>query len=82
MRSICTVCEHNSSCSYIKRGRTGDCIDVQTTEYGYEDAINDVCNWLKKNWRNYVDQDKDGMIRFAGWESDLRNAMLEESLKK
>lgn len=40
------------------------------------ETIDDICNWLKYNWRNYIDTDADGMIRFSGWEKDLRNAII------
>lgn len=39
MRAICEVCNHKEGCSYLKRGKEGDCIDVQTSDYGYEEAV-------------------------------------------
>ena len=39
--------------------------------------IDKACEWLKNNWREYVDQDRDGMILFGNWESDFRKAMEE-----
>ena len=32
--------------------------------------------WLN-NWREYVNQDRDGMILFGHWESDFRKSMEE-----
>ena len=37
--------------------------------------LDKVCEWLHNNWREYVHQDKDGMICFGHWENDLRKAM-------
>ena len=39
--------------------------------------IDKACEWLKNNWREYVNQDRDGMILFGHWESDFRKAMEE-----
>ena len=39
--------------------------------------IERACEWLKNNWREYVNQDRDGMILFGHWESDFRKAMGE-----
>ena len=36
-----------------------------------------ACEWLKNNWREYVNQDRDGMILFGHWEYDFRKAMEE-----
>ena len=40
--------------------------------------IDKTCEWLKNNWREYVNQDRDGMILFGHWESDFRKAMEEK----
>ena len=40
--------------------------------------IDKACEWLKNNWREYVVQDRDGMILFGHWEYDFRKAMEEE----
>lgn len=47
MRAICKVCKDKDSCSYIKCGREGDCIDVQTSDYGYEEAVEKAVEWLE-----------------------------------
>ena len=39
--------------------------------------IENACEWLKNNWREYVNQDRDGMILFGHLESDFRKAMEE-----
>lgn len=39
--------------------------------------IEKACEWLKNNWREYVNQDRDGMILFGHWESDFRKAREE-----
>ena len=39
--------------------------------------IDKACEWLKNNWQEYVNQDRDGMILFGHWEYDFRKAMEE-----
>ena len=39
--------------------------------------IDKACEWLKNNWREYVNQDSDGMILFGHWEYDFRKSMEE-----
>ena len=39
--------------------------------------IDKACEWLRNNWREYIYQDRDGMILFGHWESDFRKAMEE-----
>ena len=39
--------------------------------------IDKACEWLENNWREYVNQDRDGMILFGHLESDFRKAMKE-----
>lgn len=46
MRSICKVCKDKDSCSYLKRGRESECIDVQTSDYGYDEAVEKAAKWL------------------------------------
>lgn len=36
-----------NSCPYIKMGRTGDCVDVQRTDYGYKEAVLKAVAWLE-----------------------------------
>ena len=40
--------------------------------------IDKACEWMKNNWREYVNQDRDGMILFGHWEYDFRKAMEDE----
>lgn len=49
MRAICKVCQDKDSCSYLKRGRENDCIDVQTSDYGYEEAVEKAAEWIAIN---------------------------------
>ena len=46
-------------------------------EWARKITIEKACEWLKNNWREYVNQDRDGMILFGNWESDFRKAMEE-----
>lgn len=39
--------------------------------------IDKACEWLFTHWRDYVATDRDGVIRFGGWEGDFRKAMEE-----
>lgn len=43
MRAICKVCKEKNNCSYLKRNKEGECIDVQTSDYGYQEAIEKAC---------------------------------------
>ena len=51
---------------YIKGATEQKAIDIEK-----------ACEWLKNNWREYVNQDRDGMILFGHWESDFRKAIEE-----
>lgn len=42
-----------------------------------QEFIDNVCEWIRQNWRNHIHKDSDGMIGFIGWESELRKAMEE-----
>ena len=46
-------------------------------EWARKTTIEKACKWLKNNWREYVNQDKDGIILFGNLESDFRKAMEE-----
>lgn len=37
--------------------------------------IDEVCEWIRGNWRNHIHKDSDGMIGFIGWEGELRKTM-------
>lgn len=53
-------------------------IDVRTMaawQSGYNEAIEKACEWLRNNWRNYVDVDSDGVVCFGHWENDFCKAM-------
>ena len=39
--------------------------------------IDKACEWLRNNWREYIYQDRDGMILFGHWESNFRKSMEE-----
>ena len=39
--------------------------------------IDKACEWLKNNWREYVNQDRDGMMLCGHGEYDVRKAMEE-----
>lgn len=56
----------NCQQDYIKGATDQKSIDIEK-----------ACEWLKNNWREYVNQDRDGMILFGHWESDFRKAREE-----
>lgn len=39
--------------------------------------LDHACEWLKNNWREYIYQDRDGIVHFGRWEFDFRKAMEE-----
>lgn len=71
-------------------GLKGEVLTVQQTfedaakwadehpQFDKETFIEKACEWFKNNWREYVYQDKDGIVGFMHWESDFRKAMEEE----
>lgn len=48
-------------------------------EYGMrlkeQQMMEKAIKWLRKNWREYVNVDVDGVVCFGHWESDFRKAM-------
>lgn len=54
MRAICKICNNKNNCSYLKHNKEGDCIDVQTSDYGYQEAVEKACDWLKNNIDKYL----------------------------
>lgn len=40
--------------------------------------IDKACEWIRNNWREYIYQDRDGVILFNHWESDFRKSMSAE----
>lgn len=81
MRAICKVCKDKDTCSYIKQGREGDCIDVQTSDYGYDEAVKKAVKWFEKHMFN---EKPDLVFRTNVWENvdhlirDFEEAMEEE----
>lgn len=67
MRAICKVCKGKDNCFYIKNGKTSDCIDVQTSDYGYEEAVEKAkiaycqqhCPHIFKGEYCWIDKDDD-----------------------
>lgn len=60
MRAICNVCKDKDTCSYIKNSKEGDCIDVQTSDYGYEEAVEKACKWLCEHVSVFGEAESDG----------------------
>lgn len=73
MRAICQVCKDKDKCSYLANNKTRDCIDVQTSDYGYEEAVLKACKWLYKNQKNYD---------YINVERDVYDLSLIEDFKK
>lgn len=49
-----------------------ECAYTKGAEYGYNLALEKALEWFKKNWRNYVAQDRDGVIGLIGWQWDFK----------
>lgn len=47
-RAVCQVCKDKEKCSYVLWGNESDCIDVQTSDYGYEEATERAVQWLAR----------------------------------
>lgn len=54
MRAICNPCPHKDTCSYVKQGNEQDCIDVQTSDYGYEEAVEKACKRFEEELRQFI----------------------------
>ena len=50
---------------------------MRMARYVEQKLIEKACEWFKNNWRQYVYQDRDGIVHFGHWESDFRKAMEE-----
>ena len=50
---------------------------AEGAEWADKTMIEKACEWIKNNWRQYVYQDRDGIVHFGHWESDFRKAMEE-----
>lgn len=46
MRSICQNCLDKGKCGFLRNGHESKCLDVQTYDWGYEDAVSKACEWL------------------------------------
>lgn len=44
-------------------------------EIARKEVIEQAIEWLRKNWRDYINTDKDGVVCFGHWQSDFRKAM-------
>jgi hypothetical protein len=53
-------------------------VTLTALEWADKTMIERACEWLYRNWREYIYQDGDGGIHFGHWESDFRKAMEEE----
>lgn len=48
---------------------------IDGVDWADRTMVEEVCEWLRNNWRDYVDVDSDGVVCFGHWENDFRNAM-------
>lgn len=71
MRAICNVCNYKEKCPYVLRGKESDCIDVQTSDYGYEEAVDKACEW----WRKLLDTQGYAVPSVERIVDDFRKAM-------
>ena len=69
---------YNAEITAYERGaKEQKAIDEVNYKQGYHDASEKFREWLKNNWREYVYQDRDGIIHFGHWESDFHKIMGE-----
>lgn len=48
---------------------------IDCSKWAVSTMIEKACEWLRNNWRNYVNVDADGIVCFGHWENDFRKAM-------
>ena len=68
------------ACVFVEDRNIADVAEESYIAGATEQKVIDIdkaCEWLKNNWREYVNQDRDGMILFGHWEYDFRKAMQE-----
>jgi hypothetical protein len=41
-------------------------------EFGYNLAIEKAMEWFTEHWREYIFQDKDGVVGFINWKNDFK----------
>ena len=47
-------------------------------EYVHKDVfIEKACEWIRENWREYINVDKDGVVCFGHWERDFKKYLEE-----
>ena len=69
---------YNAEITAYERGaKEQKAIDEVNYKQGYHDASEKFREWLKNNWREYVYQDRDGIIHFGHWEPDFHKVMEE-----
>lgn len=42
---------------------------------GHNICVAKACEWLRNNWRKYINIDADGVVCFGHWDNDFRKAM-------
>lgn len=79
MRRICEYCSDKETCSYLKHGHESKCLGVQDYDLGYEEAIDNICEWLKDSLFAFVEYDLlNGInIDYCHLNKQLRKAMEE-----
>ncbi len=51
---------------------------LDNIEYIRKDAfIEKTCEWIRENWREYINVDKDGVVCFGHWERDFKKYLEE-----
>ena len=69
---------YNAEITAYERGaKEQKAIDEVNYKQGYHDASEKFREWLKNSWREYVYQDRDGVIHFGHWETDFHKVMGE-----
>lgn len=76
MREICKTCTHKEKCSYLKTNKTGDCIDVQTSDYGFDEAVAQADLWLRIHLPRVISN-----YSFNGQIIDMLNEDMREEFR-
>lgn len=64
MKKLCEQCGQKN-CGFVNRGMEEDCDKVQWYQQGYDDAVDNTCEWLEDNYPYYFDTDIEEQFKKA-----------------
>lgn len=59
----------------MAKPRSEEAIKKSEERKKQREVIDRACEWLRNNWRKYINIDADGVVCFGHWENDFRKAM-------